>query len=61
MDWQDVIVLAVVLAALAYVVRHVWVTGTRKKPTGCGACADCPAQVRRQNLVSIQPPARRDH
>ena len=53
--WQDAIALGAVLAAVVYVLRHVRRTGTRKKPTGCGSCADCRVQPRRGPLVSIDP------
>ena len=42
--WQDAIALGAVLAAVVYVLWHVRRTGTRKKPTGCGSCADCPGR-----------------
>ncbi len=57
MNWQDLISLGVVLAALAYVVRHLLLVGTRKKPTGCGTCADCLARPRPDELLAIQPPS----
>lgn len=52
---QDLLVLILVLAAAAYLVRHMGQVGTRTKPTGCGTCSDCPAQVRRRDLAL--PPA----
>ena len=56
--WQDAIALGAVVAAAVYLLRHVRRTGTRKKPTGCGSCADCPAQSSREPLVSIDPRAK---
>jgi len=41
LTWQDAIALGAVLAALAFILRHVRRTGTRKKPTGCGSCDEC--------------------
>ncbi len=54
LDWQNAVALVIVLGAVGYLVWHLWMTGTRKKPTGCGSCADCPAQIRHEELVSIE-------
>lgn len=51
--WQDWIALVAVVAAALWLVRHLRLTGTRKKPTGCGACAECAARMPAEPLVSI--------
>jgi adhesin HecA-like repeat protein len=42
-DWQNAIVAAVVLGAVAYLARSAWRTLAARK-AGCGACSTCPAE-----------------
>jgi hypothetical protein len=42
-EWQNLAALAIVLAAAAYLIRRAWLTLAKKRASGCGACASCPA------------------
>jgi len=42
-DWQNLAALAIVLSAVAYLVRRTWRTVAKKRAGGCGACGSCPA------------------
>jgi FeoB-associated Cys-rich membrane protein len=43
LDWQNLIALALVVAAAAYLGWRGWLVLARRKG-GCGACASCPAE-----------------
>ena len=42
-DWQNLVVLGIVLTAAVYLVRRSWRTFVKKRAGGCGACGSCPA------------------
>lgn len=42
LDWQTVVVVAIVLAAVAYLARSAWQVMVRRKTPGCGTCSSCP-------------------
>jgi hypothetical protein len=45
-DWQSVVTLAIVLAALAGLARRCWALVAAKSPSGCGSsCSGCSANV----------------
>jgi hypothetical protein len=54
--WQDVVTLALVVAAVIYLVRRLRLLGRGKQRTGCGACLDCPQPPPQGRLVQIIPP-----
>jgi len=64
--WQNLAAMALVAAAGAYLVRQSWLVLARKKSSGCGSCAKCPADAMSSDgtpLVSIDalaPSAPRD-
>lgn len=39
--WQNVLVLGIVMAAVAYVVRRLWRMRNSKQRSGCPACDEC--------------------
>ena len=57
LDWQDLLTLGLIVAALAYVVRRLRRLLGGRQQTGCGTCSNCPASGRRNELISIRPPA----
>ncbi len=42
-DWQNLAAIALVAAAVAYLLRQSWLILARKRSAGCGSCAACPA------------------
>jgi hypothetical protein len=42
-DWQNLAVLAVILAAAGYLSRLAWLTVVRRRAAACGSCPTCPA------------------
>jgi hypothetical protein len=42
-DWQNLAAIALVIAALAYLVRQSWQVLARRRSAGCGSCPTCPA------------------
>ena len=59
-DWQNLAAVCIVLAAAACLLRHLLRVGTRKKPPGCGACAECDVPARKDQLLSIDPPEKEE-
>lgn len=61
-DWQEVLVFATVLGALAYLVRRAWrVIAAKPGRGGCasGGCGSCPAgKLAAGNIVTIGPSKR---
>lgn len=41
-DWQNMIVLVVVAAAIAYLARVAWLSVARRRAAACGGCGNCP-------------------
>jgi len=41
LDWQNLIVLAIVAGATAYVARMVWSSIFARKASACGGCRNC--------------------
>jgi hypothetical protein len=60
-DWQSIAALAIVIAAVAFLVRKVWRAATSKQRPGCGSCGSCPSSRPGKSLVSIDlaPPVDR--
>ena len=60
--WQEIVTGAIVLAAVAYLARQLWLLLGRKRTGGCGAsCGQCttsPAEDR--PLVSLEVPPRQN-
>jgi hypothetical protein len=54
--WQDVVTLALVVAAVIYLVRRLRLLGRGKQRTGCGARPDCPQPPPRGRLVQLDLP-----
>jgi hypothetical protein len=55
--WQEIIVAAIVLAAVAYLARQLWRVVSRKRAGGCGAaCGNCPTASEGPPLVSLDVP-----
>ena len=50
-DWQDILALAVVLAATVYLVER----ALGRKATSCSACGGCQADAEAKTLITIQP------
>jgi len=59
-SWQDIVVLAVVLAALAWVVNHLRDSIRGQGGGTCSGCSGCAGGDRSQDLVNLQdmPPRR---
>jgi hypothetical protein len=57
LDWQNLVVLAIVFAAGLYLARQAWLTITRKKAGACGSCASCPASApaKDQQVIQVTP------
>jgi hypothetical protein len=41
-EWQNLLVLALVVSAAGYLARRGWQTLARKNSSSCGGCGDCP-------------------
>jgi hypothetical protein len=57
LDWQNLIAIALVLAAVMYLAVRGWRQVARKKAAGCGACSTCPVAENgagKQPLVQIE-------
>ncbi len=57
-DWQNLAVLAIVLAAAGYLARTAWRSVARRKASACGACGDCSRPGGGRQLVTIESLAR---
>jgi hypothetical protein len=53
--WQDAAATAIVLGALAYVVRAMVRWARRKAAPPCGCCPKCPSQQAKPPLISLTP------
>ena len=58
--WQNLIVLAIVLAAGGYLCRMGWHSMARRKSSGgqssaCGGCSNCPSESTSQGIVTNGP------
>ncbi len=53
---DNLIALAVVGAALAYLGRRAWLTLAGKRRGGCGSCGNCPVQASQagSNLIGLE-------
>jgi hypothetical protein len=51
--WQDTVTLALVAAAVIYLI---WRLRRRRQHTGCDTCPDCPKPPAPSQLISIKPP-----
>jgi hypothetical protein len=58
-DWQNLVVLALVAAAGSYLARQAWATIVRKKSGACGSCGNCAsnATVSEKQLVQLGSPS----
>jgi len=58
--WQDIIAAAIVLAAVVYLARQLWLVLGRKRAGGCGtSCGQCPTNAAESRpLVSLNVPRR---
>lgn len=54
LDWQSLVVLAIVVAAGLYLARQAWITFAQKKSGACGSCSSCPASEPAQDRQVIQ-------
>jgi hypothetical protein len=53
-DWQDVVALTVVFAAVASLARRAWRTMSARQPaTGCTHCSACSSGSGEQQLVKV--------
>jgi FeoB-associated Cys-rich membrane protein len=54
---QDFLVILIVLAAAAFLVRRMWQAMTKRRSGACGACSNCPSNSTAQtpSLVNIGP------
>lgn len=43
-DWQSAAAGLIVLVAVGYLARRVWLSVLRQRLGGCGTCATCPAE-----------------
>jgi hypothetical protein len=53
LDWQNLIVLAIVAAAAVYIARLAWTSITARKASACGACRNCGTSEKTQDVFSI--------
>jgi hypothetical protein len=54
--WQNLIVLAIVLAAGGYLCRAGWQSMARRQSSACGGCANCPAESVSKKIGDSEPP-----
>jgi hypothetical protein len=54
---QDILVILIVLAAAAFLVRRMWQAMTKRRSGACGACSNCPSNstAKTPSLVNIGP------
>ena len=54
---QDFLVILIVLAAAAFLVRRMWQAMTKRRSGACGACSNCPSnsEAKTPSLVNIGP------
>jgi hypothetical protein len=53
-DWQNLVALLLVAVAAVYVGWALIRAARRKKTSGCGSCASCPA-ASQPTLIAIEP------
>ncbi len=53
LDSQNLLVLAIVAAAVVYVARLAWTSITARKASACGACRNCGTSEKAQDVFSI--------
>ncbi len=53
LDYQNLLVLAIVAAAVVYVARLAWTSITARKASACGACRNCGSSEKAQDVFSI--------
>lgn len=53
--WQNLIVLAIVLAAGGYLCRMGWQSMVRRKSSTCGGCSNCPSESASKDGVNDGP------
>lgn len=54
--WQNLIVLAIVLAAGGYLCRMGWQSMARRKSSACGGCSNCPSESASKSIMNNGPP-----
>ncbi len=54
--WQDLATLALVAAAVVYLVWRLRRAGRGQRRTGCRTCSSCPESSGQEKLISIEPP-----
>ena len=54
--WQDAVTLALVAAAVIYLIRRLRRLGQGRQRTGCGTCPNCPEPPRQSRPIPIDPP-----
>lgn len=59
LDWQNLVVLAIVAASALYVGRRTFGIGAKKASSDCGCSGPCASRDPRPEIVRIEPPA--DH
>jgi hypothetical protein len=53
--WQNLIVLAIVVAAGGYLCRAGWQSMARRQTSACGGCANCPSESASKEVRSNEP------
>jgi hypothetical protein len=53
--WQNLIVLAIVLAAGGYLCRMAWQSMARRKSSACGGCSNCPSESTSKDTTNNEP------
>ncbi len=53
--WQNLIVLAIVLAAGGYLCRMAWQSMARRKSSACGGCSNCPSESASKDATNNGP------
>ena len=53
--WQNLIVLAIVVAAVGYLCRMGWQSMARRKSGACGGCSNCPSESASQGNLTNEP------
>lgn len=54
LDWQNLIVLAIVAGAAAYIARLGWASFVARKASACGGCRNCAADKNPRDVFSIE-------
>ncbi len=53
LDWQNLLVLAIIAAAVVYITRLAWTSITARKASACGACRNCGPSEKPHDVFTI--------